>query len=151
MSTQTATVKFIAGAVSATTSTVTAAPASVLADGTTTSTVTVTLRDSINNPLAGKTVTLTSSRTASDTISAASGTSNASGVVTFSVKSTTPGSSDYTATDATDGNLVITQQATVTFAANAAKDILACSFGEPLGAATVAAPNITITVPIGTG
>ena len=145
---QTATVTFIAGTGSAANSTVTATPASVMADGATTATVTVTLKDSTNNPVAGKTVTLASSRGASDTISPASGTSNGSGVVTFSVKSTTPGSSDYTATDATD-SVVVTPKATVTFTGSAAKDILSCSFGA-LGDARISGTSITLTVATGT-
>ncbi len=48
-------------AVSAANSTVSASPASVVADGTTASTVTVTLRDTNSNPVAGKTVTLSKS------------------------------------------------------------------------------------------
>ncbi|MHA8050258.1 cadherin domain-containing protein, partial [Aquirufa sp. ROCK-SH2] len=82
------TVTISAGAVSATTSTVTSAPSiNVTADGTTTSTVTVTLKDANSNPVSGKTVVLTDDSTTS-TISAASGSSNASGVVTFTVTNT---------------------------------------------------------------
>ncbi|MHA8051877.1 invasin domain 3-containing protein, partial [Aquirufa sp. ROCK-SH2] len=76
--TDTARVAFVAGAVSATTSTVTSAPSiNVTADGTTTSTVTVTLKDANSNPVSGKTVVLTDDSTTS-TISAASGSSDAS-------------------------------------------------------------------------
>lgn len=107
----------------ATNSTVSAAPASVLADGLATSTITVTLRDASSNAVAGKTVTLASSRGASDAISAASGASDASGVVTFTVSSTTPGSSVFTATNITD-SIVVTQTANVTFTASPAKDFL---------------------------
>ena len=97
-------------------STVSASPSSVVADGVTASTVTVTLLDAGSNPAPGKTVTLASSRGATDTISAASGPSNASGVVTFSVTSSTPGMPTFTATDTTD-SVVVTQTATVTFTA----------------------------------
>src|SRR5207245_8575982 len=47
----TADVQFVAGPVSAAQSTVSASPASVVADGSTTSTVTVTLRDAQSNPV----------------------------------------------------------------------------------------------------
>ena len=98
-------------------STVSASPSSVVADGVTASTVTVTLLDAGSNPAPGKTVTLASSRGATDTISAASGPSNASGVVTFSVTSSTPGMPTFTATDTTD-TVTVTQTASVTFTAN---------------------------------
>ena len=87
---------------SAANSTVTASPSAVFADNYTTSTITVTLKDSGGATLQGKTVTLASSRGATDTISAASGTSNTSGVVTFTVKSATTGPAVFTATDTTD-------------------------------------------------
>jgi predicted outer membrane repeat protein len=100
---------------SASNSTVVASPTSVTADGTTTSTITVTLLDASLNPVSGKTVTLAkSSGPGSPTISAASGPSNGSGVVTFTVKSTTAGADAFQATD-TDDSLVITPTATVTF------------------------------------
>ena len=101
---------------SAANSTVTALPTSVTADGINNSTITVTLLDSGSLPAVGKTVTLASNRGATDTISAASGISNASGVVTFTVKSTTTGSPVFTATDTTD-TVVVTQTATVNFTA----------------------------------
>ena len=102
----------------ATSSTVAAIPITVGNDGVSTATITVTLKDSSNNPAAGKTVTLASSRGATDTILPASGISDTNGAVTFTVKSTTAGSAIFTATDATDG-IVIAQTATVTFAAGA--------------------------------
>ncbi|MCX6876665.1 MAG: Ig-like domain-containing protein, partial [Verrucomicrobia bacterium] len=100
----------------ATNSLVAAAPTTVPADDATTSTVTVTLRDATSSPVAGKTVTLVSSRPSLDTVSAASGPSSGTGVVTFTVKSSTPGSSTYTATDTDDiPNVVVTATATVIF------------------------------------
>jgi len=99
--------------VSTTVSTVTASPTSILADGTTTSTVTVTLKDGAGNPVSGKAVTLTAG-SGSSTISAASGPSNASGVVTFTVKDSVAEAVTYTAKDTTD-NITLAQTATVTF------------------------------------
>jgi hypothetical protein len=113
--TQTATVNFTVPAVAdAAHSTVSASPTGLLANGTATSTITVTLKDSSGNPVAGKTVTLASSRGATDTISAASGISDSSGHVTFTVKSSTAGAPVFTATDTTD-SVTVTQTATVNF------------------------------------
>ena len=114
--TATPTVIFTAGAVSASVSTVAASPSSVPDDGATLSTITVTLLDANSNPVSGKTVTLAAG-SGSSTISAASGPSNASGVVTFTVKDLSHVESvTYTATDTTDTR-VITQTATVSFVA----------------------------------
>src|SRR5205085_2303916 len=106
-----------AGAADAVQSTISASPNSVVANGVATSTITVTLKDANNNPVIGKTVTLAKSG-GSSTISAASGASNASGVVTFTVKDTVAESTTYTATDTTD-SVTITQTAVVTFTAGA--------------------------------
>ncbi|HET9177623.1 MAG TPA: Ig-like domain repeat protein [Terriglobia bacterium] len=101
------------GPVSASTSTVAASPASVPADNSTTSTITVTLKDANNNPVSGKTVSLTAG-SGNSTISAPSGVSDANGVVTFTVKDGTAETVTYSAKDTTD-NTTITQTATVTF------------------------------------
>ncbi|MEI7831740.1 MAG: Ig-like domain-containing protein, partial [bacterium] len=98
-------ISFIIGPVTAGASTVSASPSSVVADGSTTSTITVTLKDANGNAVSGKTVSLAGA----STISAASGPSDANGVVTFTVKSTTLGLVTYTATDITDNNLLIGQ------------------------------------------
>src|SRR3989442_13481251 len=102
-------------------STVSASPTPVVADGTTTSTITVTLKDANNHPVSGKTVTLAQG-TGSSTISAASGASNASGVVIFTVKDTKAEAVTYTARDTTD-SVTITQTATVAFTAGAARQL----------------------------
>lgn len=145
---QTATVTFTTLPASATNSTVTANPTNLPADGISTSIVTVTLKNVLNQPVTGKTVTLVSSRGASETISAASGPSDASGIVTFGVKSSTPGSPYFTASNVTD-SIKISQTATVTFAASTNKDILTFTF-PTYGAATIVGTNISITVPVGT-
>jgi fibronectin-binding autotransporter adhesin len=108
-------ITILPGAVSASQSTVIADTTSLIANGTATSTITVTLTDNFGNPLSGKTVTLASSRGVADQISAASGSSSVSGMVTFTVSSIVAGSAIFTATDVTDGNVVLTQTATVTF------------------------------------
>ncbi len=145
--TQTATVDFSAGAVSAAQSTVAASPTSILADGTATSTITVTLKAAGGNAVSGKTVTLASSRGALDTIAAASGVSDSFGVVTFAVTSLTPGSSVFTATD-TDDSVTVTQTATVDFTVgpvSAAKSTVAAS-PTPILADGSASSTITVTL-----
>ncbi len=114
--TQTANVTFIPNVPGAASSTVVASPASVIADGVTTSTITVTLLSATNAPVTGKTVTLTAG-SGSSVISAASGLSNSSGVVTFTVTDTVAQSVIYTAKDTTD-NITVTQTASVTFTVN---------------------------------
>lgn len=101
------------GPVDAATSTVSAAATSIPPDGTTTATITVALKDANGFRVSGRTVTLASSRGAADSISPASGLSDSSGIVRFSVKSSTSGQAVLTATDVTDGSLVITGTATV--------------------------------------
>ena len=107
-----------AAVASAGNSTVVASPALVASNGLATSTIYVTLKDAGGNLLAGKSVTLVSSRGATDTISPSSVTSNSAGLATFTVKSSISGSPVLTATDTTDG-VALTQLATVTFSATA--------------------------------
>ena len=140
---KTVTVTFTAGAVSAGTSTVVAAPATVPADGTATSTVTVTLLDSNSNPLAGKTVTLASSRLTDDAISAASGVSSAAGVVTFTVKSSTPGSSVITAIG---DSVALSTTPTVTFTAVSAANSTVTASPATVVANGSTTSTITVTL-----
>jgi hypothetical protein len=135
----------IPASVSASVSTVSASPSSVTADGATTSAITVTLKDAYGNPVSGKTVTLTSSRGSTDTISAASGSSSSSGVVTFTVISKTAGSATFSATDTGDSpNVAITQTATVTFTVGALDHFAVPSISSPQTAGTPIT-GITIT------
>jgi len=102
--------------VSASASTVVANPTSVAADNVTTSTITVTLKTGSGLPVPGKTVTLAAG-SGSSVITTVSGTTDASGVATFTVRDgTVEGPITYTATDTTD-SIVITQTAQVTFTA----------------------------------
>jgi hypothetical protein len=103
-----------AGTVSATRSTVVASAPSVLADGSTSSTITVTLLDAFGNPVAGKGVTLASTRGAADALSPPSGASDVGGVVTFTARSSTFGTSDFAAA-VTDLSLPLAQTARVSF------------------------------------
>ncbi len=150
--TQTASVIFT-GPPDAVASTVAAALSSVPANGSTTSTITVTLKDVNSNPIAGKTVTLASDRSASDTISAASGVSNASGVVTFTVKSATVGTANFSATDSTDG-ITVTAPASVNFTAIPPADTLLSTLSaSPTTQVANGTSTATITVTLldGTG
>jgi hypothetical protein len=78
------------------------------------------LKDANSNPVSGKTVTLAkTSGPGTPTITTVSGTTDASGLATFTVKSITAGADVFTATDTTD-SVTVTQTATVTFTAGAA-------------------------------
>jgi len=132
---QTAAVTFTA-AVNAGTSTVVANPTTVIADGVTASTITVTLKESNSAPVAGKTVTL-SAGSGSSTISTVSGTTNAQGVATFTVKDNTAQAVTYTARDTTD-SVAITQTATVTFTPNGPMVVSGTMDGNSAESRTVA-------------
>ena len=93
-------------------STVVAAPGAVYANGIDTATITVTLRDTGGNGIAGKTVTLAQGGGGS-TITGG-GTTNASGVVTFSRSHASVETVTYTATDTTDA-ITLADDATVDF------------------------------------
>ena len=132
--------------VDAGTSTVTASPASVPANGITTSTVTVTLRDAGNIPVSGKLVTLAQTAgPGTAVIEPASGTTNLFGVTTFTVKSDTVGTAQFTATG---DSVAITQTASVDFAsalADAATSTVTASPGK-IAANGVAESIVTVTV-----
>lgn len=108
--TQTAGVTFTAGPVSASDSTLTAAPSAAVADGESASTITVTLLDANENPVAGQGVTLAADGGSSE-ISEPSGVSDAAGKVTFTVTNTVAERVTYTAAAGDE----IDQTATVTF------------------------------------
>ena len=133
-----------AAAVSATRSSVNDSPASVTANGTSSSTVTVTLLDAYNNPVSGKSVSL-SDGPANSTISSPSGTSNSSGVVTFTVTDTTAESATYTATDTSDG-LTIADTAVVTFTAGSVSKSVSTVNQSPSSVPADGATTSTITV-----
>jgi uncharacterized repeat protein (TIGR01451 family) len=85
-------------------------PTSIPADGTTTATITVALRDASNNPVANKTVTLSTDAALPSgvNLSSTTGITNASGIATFTVSgnpSSLPVSVSFRATDS-DGTLV---------------------------------------------
>jgi hypothetical protein len=132
-----------AGPVDAAHSTVVANPTSLLANGVATSTVTVSLKDVNDLPVPAKTVTLAGNKNA--VISAASGPSDANGVMTFTVKSTKSGPEVFTATDSTDA-LVITQTATVTFNAGSVSASKSTVSANPMASSTHGRSSASITV-----
>ena len=136
----TSTASLTVTAISPTLSTVSASPASVLADGISTSTITVTLKDGAGNPVSGKTVSLASA-TGSSIITAVS---NVAGVATFTVKDAiAEGPIVYTATDTTD-SITITPTASVTFTPITAPTV-AKSF-SPATIADYGTSTLTITL-----
>ncbi len=118
---QTAAVAFTASSASAANSTVTATDGSAVANGVDVETVTITLRDVTNNPIPNHDVTLevATGGATNVTISAPSGQSDATGVVTFDVTATEAKTVTLRAIDATD-SVTITQQATIVFDPGAA-------------------------------
>jgi len=108
----------VVGSVSPTLSTVSVSSDSAPADGTTAVQVTVTLRDINGNPVAGKTVNISSSR-GTDTLIQPDGPSDATGRVTARVVSNQPGTSQISALDVSDG-VSLQQQATITIGASGA-------------------------------
>jgi hypothetical protein len=105
---------FTSGSPDGNQSTTAANPTTVAADGTTSSTITVNLQDHFGNPVTGDSITLNQGGGKS-VITPSSATTNASGVATFTVTDTTNEVVAYTAVDTDDGNLAISQLATVTF------------------------------------
>ena len=108
-------------AVSPTLSTVVPSQSSVVADGAESTTVTVTLLGTNSGPLAGKSVTLTAGSGGSTITPVAvggapAGTTDSSGVATFTVSDANAEQVVYTATDTSD-SVAIDQTASVTFVA----------------------------------
>jgi hypothetical protein len=131
-------------AISADNSTISASPTYVEAGVSTFSTITVTLLDGAGNPVSGKNVTLTAA-SGSSLISPASGTSDSSGVVTFTVQdSTADGPIVYTAKDTTDG-ITLTNTATVTFGPSLTNSSVAASPTD-VPADGVSSSTITVTL-----
>jgi alpha-galactosidase len=102
-----------AGPVDAGTSTASASPTAVPADGTSTSAITVTLKDAGGSLVSDKEVSLSGDGSA--IIENSSNISDANGEVIFTVKSSTVGTETFTATNVTDSNMIITQTASVDF------------------------------------
>jgi hypothetical protein len=136
---------------SAANSTVVAGGTPVTADGANTTTITVALKDTNGHPVTStKSVTLSQGSGRSTIAFNGTVTPNAStdsqGKAVFTVSDATAEPVTYTATDTTDGNLVVTQTAAVTFASPVAtpanSSIGATSTTVPQGGST----TITVTL-----
>ncbi|MDH3589941.1 MAG: Ig-like domain-containing protein, partial [Gammaproteobacteria bacterium] len=108
------TVSVVAPVVDGANSEVLVDPPLVIADGVATGTITVRLRDAGDLPLAGRTVSLVSSRGAPDAITPVSGVTDADGNFTAAISSTMPGPATIIATDVGSG-FVLPSQPIVTF------------------------------------
>jgi len=95
-----------AAVVDAVNSTVTVDPGIVIADGVAFSTITVTLRDANNQVLAGRLVSLASSRGALDTVTQPLLATDANGIATGEIRSSATGVAQVQATDVADGVLL---------------------------------------------
>ncbi|MDP9324920.1 MAG: Ig-like domain-containing protein [Candidatus Dormibacteraeota bacterium] len=122
-----------------------ASPTSVAADGVATSTITATVRNKKNVPLADKAVTLARVSGPAATISAPSGPSNGSGVVTWTVSSTVAGTTVFRATDTSDG-VVINQTASVTFLAGVPNAVHSGAVASPTSVTANGSSKSTVTV-----
>ena len=142
--TATVSVGFTSGvAVNGTTSTISAAPTSAPADGSTPIVVTVTVRDASSNPLSGQSVAL-SSAPAGVTFTPPTALSDVSGVATFNLTSTTAGARTITAVA---GGVTLTNTAAITFTGVAAvSPTLSTITASPASAAADGTAPITITV-----
>jgi hypothetical protein len=137
---------------SATLSTASASPTSLVADGAMSGSVVVTLKDGTGNPVRGDHVTLVSSRGAQDTIAPlSSGSDNAdsNGVARFKVTSTRAGAATLTAKDTTvNPNVTLSQTLALTFIpgqTSAGSSAVVAGPGS-LNADGAAASSVTVTV-----
>ncbi|MBI5406211.1 MAG: putative Ig domain-containing protein, partial [Nitrospirae bacterium] len=129
------------GDIASATNSVIAATSPVYADGVSVSTVTVTVKDNTNNPVAGATVTLSSSRGAADTITQPAGTTAINGQITGTVRSSTPGDSVISAI--ANGTINLVNTATINF------------YNTPAGSNVLVSPitstEVTFTTVTGVG
>ena len=131
--------------VSATVSTVTASPATgVVANGSATSTVTVILRDVNGNPVVGQAVQL--SGTGSNNTFVQPSVTDANGVATGTIASTTAETKTITATvNPGAGQVVLAQQPSVEFVADASSISAVLSTATAAPALGVLADGLTIS------
>jgi hypothetical protein len=115
------TVVFQTASPSASASTVVAQPPTAPADGETQPLITVTVKDTFGNPLSGKNLTLQGSpggNVQDHPIAVgpvSPGVTNDQGIAEFQADDTHAETVIFTATDTTDGNLVLSQTASITF------------------------------------
>jgi uncharacterized protein YgiM (DUF1202 family) len=139
-----------AGTISETNSTVVSNFNSIPADNQTAATITVTLRSTTNQPVAGKQVTLRASPAlASVSIQPPSGTSDANGVVNFSVRASAQGQATFSAEATDDRVYFITQTATIQFTAPGTRPVVNPQATQVAGVGAGTPAPGTIAVPTG--
>jgi uncharacterized repeat protein (TIGR01451 family) len=94
-------------------STVTATPQIVVADGVAATSIITVLRDTLNSPVPGKTITIASDRGV-DLVTQPTASTDAAGAASGAIRSATVGISTITATDVTDG-ITLSARAVVFF------------------------------------
>lgn len=104
----------VPGVPSASISTFTANPTTIFASGTHTSTLTGTVLDAYGNPIAGRSVNVSSSRGATDSFVGTTAVSNAAGVVSYTLSSSTVGSGSMTISIPAN-SVTVTQRPVITF------------------------------------
>jgi hypothetical protein len=118
---------------------ISANPATVAADGQTAATVVVTLKDSLNRPAPGKTVTLSDGGAHAVIAGPTPSVTDANGQIQFSVTDQVDETVTFTAIDVTDNNLAIPGSGTVTYSGSTST---ACGVG---GGAPVAGTGYSVT------
>lgn len=118
-----------------------ASPSSLPADGSSATTITITLKDALNQPTPGKTITLFQGGGHSIITGPSPAVTDASGQIKFTATDNVAETVTYTAVDVTDGHLPVPGSASVTFTGGSSS----CA-GTPV----TAAPGFTVT-PFATG
>ncbi len=121
------------GVPSASSAGITGGPSTVPADGQTAATITVTLKDSLNRPAPGKTVSLSNGGSNAVMTGPLPSVTNASGQIQFAATDLVNETVTFTAVDVTDGNLPVPGSVTVTYSNSATNS---CNFGVPPAAAS---------------
>jgi hypothetical protein len=144
----TATVDFEAAAVDAATSTVSSSLPSPVPSGQS-DTITVTLRDQASNPqpVAGQTVTLSGTGSVQITPQSATGTTNSSGVVTFSATDASAEIVTFTAVDTTTNTTLTPIKVTFgTLAVSPSASTVTAATPAAEAAATGGGTSVTVTL-----
>ncbi len=110
---------------------ITANPPTVAADGSSAATITVTLKDALNRPTPGKSITIAGAGAHAVVTGPTPAVTDANGQIQFTATDDVNEAVTFTAVDATDGNLPIPGTATVTFSGAAASD---CTSNPATGA-----------------
>lgn len=130
--------------ISASLSTVAVSPGTVVANGQSSATVTVVLKDTTGAVVAGKTLTLVSSRGATDSATPQYATTSSSGVAVFSVDSIVAGYATFTAVETTDNGLDLLQTVAVSFIAGAFSP--SASYIQESASSVTAGSSVGLTV-----